>query len=179
MVQKRNNLELDIIESLIDKNNHVRAIAKLLGESHSTVLRKLDGLAKLNVVDHYVEGKNKIFFIKENLIAKSFIFEAELNKRIKLFEKYPELMIIFEDILEKTKAKLIVIFGSYAKNIAKKSSDVDIYIETTNNEIKDKIEAINSNLSVKIGKFNKNSFLIKEIIKNHVIIRGVEEFYEK
>ena len=38
---------------------------------------------------------------------------------------------------------------------------------------------INSRLSIKIGKYNKDNLLIKEIEKNHVIIKGVEIFYEK
>ena len=37
----------------------------------------------------------------------------------------------------------------------------------------------NSKLSIKIGKFNTKSLLIKEIIKNHIIIRGLEDFYER
>ena len=44
---------------------------------------------------------------------------------------------------------------------------------------KNKIKELNSKLSIKIGDFDVNSLLIKEIIKNHVIIRGVEEFYTK
>ena len=74
---------------------------------------------------------------------------------------------------------MIILFGSYAKGIAKKESEIDIYIETTNNSIKERIKSINSRINVKIGKFDANSLLIKEIIKNHVILRRVEQFYEK
>ena len=74
---------------------------------------------------------------------------------------------------------MIVLFGSYAKDTVKKDSDIDVYMETTNNKIKNKLQEINSKLSIKIGEFNTNSLLIKEIIKNHVIVRGIEEFYEK
>ena len=41
------------------------------------------------------------------------------------------------------------------------------------------MKEINSKLSIKIGKFDTKSLLIKEIIKNHVIIRGLEDFYER
>ena len=51
-------------------------------------------------------------------------------------------------------------------------------METKNKNIKKRAEEINSKLSVKIGKFNKDSLLIKEIIKNHVILAGAERFYE-
>ena len=62
MVKKRNNVELDIIEILLKRPNHIRGIAKSLNESHSTVLRKLNNLKKENVVDSITEGKNKAFF---------------------------------------------------------------------------------------------------------------------
>jgi len=45
--------------------------------------------------------------------------------------------------------------------------------------LKINIESIDSKISVKIGKYNKDSILIKEIEKSHIIIKGVEIFYEK
>tara|TARA_Y100000310_G_C20536020_1_gene740891 strand:+ start:84 stop:731 length:648 start_codon:yes stop_codon:yes gene_type:complete len=179
MVQKRDNMELKIIELLIKEENHVRGIAKRLNESHSTILRKLNNLKKENAVDFKKEGKNKIFFLRKNTIAKSYILQAESNKLITLLRKYPELSIIFEEILKKTNERLIVLFGSYAKGIAKKDSDIDIYIETKNKDIKKLIEGLYSKINVKIGPFDAKSPLIKEIIKDHIIIRGIEEFYEK
>ena len=111
MVQKRNNLEMDIIELLLRGENHVRGIAKNLDESHSTVLRKLNNLKKEGVIDSKREGKNKIFFLKNNLISKTYIQQAEQHKLIKLLQHHPELGIIFEEILKKTDEKLIVLFG--------------------------------------------------------------------
>jgi predicted nucleotidyltransferase len=179
MVQKRNNLELDIIELLVKGENHLRGIAKELGESHSTILRKLNTLKNANVVDSKKQGKNKIFFLKKNIVARSHIYEAELNKLIKLLKRHPKLGIIFEEILKKTNEKLIMLFGSYAKGLEKEGSDIDIYICTRKRDVKKIIEDINSKIMVKIGLFDAKSLLIKEIIKDHIIIRGVEEFYEK
>lgn len=179
MIQKRDNIELDSIELLLKKENHVRCIAQRLHESHSTVSRKLNNLKKENVIDSRKEGKNKIFFLKKNIISHSYILQAELHKLTKLLRKHAELGIIFEEILKKTDEKLIVLFGSYAKGLAKKDSDIDIYIETKSRNTKKLVESIHSKLNVKIGSFDTKSPLIKEIIKNHIIIRGIEEFYEK
>src|SRR3990167_3058987 len=176
MVQKRDNLELDIIELLLRADNHVRGIAKKLNESHSTILRKLNNLQKENVIDSRKEGKNKIFYLKQNLISRAYSLQAELHKLTKLVRNNPELSIIFEEILQKTDEKLIVLFGSYAKGLAKKESDIDIYIETKNRAVKESIEDIYSKISVKIGTFDRNSPLIKEIKKDHVIIKGIERF---
>lgn len=179
MVQKRDNLELEIILVLLKGENYLRNIARILEASHSTTSRKLNKLIKENVLDYKMEGKNKVFFIKKNLQAKNYVFNAERYKLIKLFKKYPELSVIIEDILKKTNEKMIILFGSYAKFIAKKDSDIDIYIETKNKKTKEQIENINSKIKVKIGPFDKDSLLIKEIIKNHIILRGTEEFYDK
>ena len=111
--------------------------------------------------------------------GRNFVYSAEIYKLSKLIEKYPELGVILEDIKNSLPELMIILFGSYAKGIAKQESDIDIYIETANKSIKEKIKGINSKINVKIGKFDTNSLLIKEIIKNHVILRGVEQFYEK
>jgi predicted nucleotidyltransferase len=179
MVQKRDSLEMDIVGLLLRGDNHVRGIAKKLNESHSTVLRKLNSLKNENVIDSRREGKNKIFFLKDNLVSKTYIQQAELYKLAKLLRYNPELSIIFEEILKKTEEKLIVLFGSYAKGLAKKGSDIDIYIETKSRGIKKNVEDVHSKINVKIGTFDIKSPLIKEIIKDHVILRGIEVFYDK
>jgi len=179
MVQKRDNLELDAVELLLKTGNHVRGIAKQLNESHSTISRKLNNLKKEGVVDSKIEGKNKVFLLKKNLTSQIFILQAELHKLVKLLRRDPELSIIFEEILNKVDENLIILFGSYAKGIDKKSRDIDIYIETKSKNIKRIVEEIHPKISVKIGTFDIKSPLIKEISKDHIIIRGIEEFYEK
>ncbi len=179
MVQNRDNLELEIILFLIKNKSHLREIARTLNESHSTILRKINGLVKENILDYKIEGKNKIFFIKNNLKAKNYVYSSEIYKLSKLLKKYPELSIIFEDIKKNFKRGMIILFGSYAKETSDKDSDIDVYLETKDNKIKNRIQDINSKIKIKTGKFDTNSLLVKEIIKNHIIIRGVEEFYEK
>ena len=84
---------------------------------------------------------------------------------------------LLEAILKKHGGSTLVF--SRTKFNAKKTSDIDLYIETNSKLLKKKIEKFNSKINVKIGKFDNKSLLIKEIIKNHVIIKGVERFYEK
>ncbi len=178
MVQNKNNIDFDIMLLLLREESHLRGIAKQLNESHSTVLRKLDNLVKENVLDYRKEGRNKVFFIRKNLQAKNYVFNAERYKLIKLLKKYPELTIIISDVIKRS-GSLTILFGSYAKFLAKKGSDIDIYAETINKKSKEELESIHSKIRVKIGEFDIDSQLIKEIIKNHIILKGVEEFYEK
>lgn len=179
MVQKGNNLKLEIILHLLKGEDHIRGTAKNLEESHTTVLRRLNELLEDNVIGYRLEGRNKVCCIKRNLKSRNYVFNAEHYKQIKLLRKYPELNVIAEDVLEECDEDLIIIFGSYANFSAQKNSDIDIYVETRDRKVKNELESIHSRISVKIGSFDLNSPLIKEIIKNHVILKGVEEFYEK
>ena len=182
MVQNRNNidnLDFEIILLLLRGEKHLRGVAKQLNQSHSTVLRRLNNLQKENVLDYKKEGKNKVFFIKKSLQAKNYALNAERYKLIKLLKIYPEAGIVVEDIIQKCQEKLIVLFGSYAKFNAKKDSDIDIYIETKSRKVKENVEMINSKIRAKIGEFDLDSNLIKEITKDHIILKGTEGFYEK
>ncbi len=179
MVQNKDNIDSEIILLLLKGENHIRGIAKQLNESHSTILRKLDRLLRDNVLDYKKEGRNKVFFIRKNLQAKNYVFNAERYKLIKLLKKYPELSIIIDELLKKSKEDIIAIFGSYAKFTAKYDSDIDVYVETRNKKVKEELESVHSKVKVKIGDFDLDSQLIREIIKGHIILKGVEEFYEK
>ena len=179
MVQKRDDLDSEIILFLLRRESHVRGIAKQLERSHSTVLRKLNDLFEENVLDWRMEGKNKVFFIRKNLQAKTRVFNAERYKLMKLLKKYPELNVIVEDLLKKCDEKLVILFGSYAKFMANRNSDIDVFVETKNGRVKEELESVHSRVNVKIGEFDLGSPLVKEILKNHVILRGVEDFYEK
>lgn len=185
MVQNRNdsrgleNLDSEIVLLLLKGRMHLRGIAKQLSRSHSTVLRRLAMLQRENALDYRTEGRNKVFFIKKNMQARNYALAAERYKFIKLLRKYPELSIIIGDVLKSVKESLVVLFGSYAKFSAKKDSDIDIYIETRKREVKEIAEKANSRISVKISTFYLESALIREIVKDHVILRGGDEFYEK
>lgn len=176
MAQK--DYKFEIINSLVGKSWHIRSLAKELGINHMTILRRLNELSKENVLDSNEDGKNKIYFLKNTSEAKAYVFMAENYKLNHLLRKFPRLRKIVEKIQNEKSIKLAMIFGSYAKDLVKKESDIDIYIETINKRIKNELELLDLKLSIKIGKYNKDSLLIKEIEKNHVIIKGVEKFYE-
>lgn len=173
------NYSYEVLLFLLKKDMHGRELAKELKTSLTRVQSVLTELRSINVLDYKIEGKNHIHFIKKNLISKSFILNAENYKLAKILNKHPELEPIVQDIIKKSKCCLILLFGSYAKGTEKKDSDIDIYIETTNSKIKQDVEKIYDTISVKIGNFNPDDLLMKEIIKNHAIITGGEDYYEK
>ncbi|MBU1005417.1 MAG: nucleotidyltransferase domain-containing protein [Nanoarchaeota archaeon] len=175
----QNNYIIEIVDHLLKSENHIRGLAKSLDTNQTTIARKVQELYKKNVVDFKQEGKNKVVFLKKTLEAKQYAYLAENNKLLKTLGKYPYLRRIIEQIRKNEKISLAILFGSYAKGIANKDSDVDVYIDTKDTKIKEEIELIDSKISVKIGRYNNESLLIKEIEKKHAIIKGIEVYYEK
>mgnify|MGYP001573245534 CR=1 FL=1 len=179
MVQKWDNIDFEVILRLLKSEIHLRELSKEIKVPHSTLARRLAFLRNKLVIDYRVEGKNYIYFLRKNMIALKAAINAENYKFIKTVEKYKLLLSVFEQVVNTSGCSLIILFGSYAKGIPKEESDIDIYIETQDKKIKERIENLYPNLSIKIGIFDKEDLLIKEIIKNHVIIRGAEIYYEK
>jgi predicted nucleotidyltransferase len=179
MTQIKINYDYEVLLSLLKTEMHGRELAKLLNTSLTRIQSILIELRKSNIIDYTVSGKNHIYFIKKNLVAKAFILNAENYKLAKILCKYTFLDPLFKEITQKYTGKMIILFGSYAKFIPKEGSDIDIYFDSATKKVKEKIISINPQISVKIGEFNKEDLLIQEIIKNHIIIRGGELFYEK
>jgi predicted nucleotidyltransferase len=177
MNQKR--LEYDLILSTLDNPLHGRAIAKALGSPLTTVQRSLASLSKANVLDHLTVGRNKLYKVKTNLAARQYVYAAEHHKLVQFLEKYPSLSPLFGELLEKTIARVVILYGSYARFATKPGSDIDIYVETTDTRPKKTLEQLDSRLSVKTGNFIKGDPIIEEIVRNHIILRGVEDYYER
>ena len=179
MAQKWNNIDFEITLLLAREPSHVRGIAAALGEASSTISRKLSRLLHENVVGYRTEGKNKVFFVKKNIQARNYVSSAERYKLGKLISRYPKVAAVLDEVLKACRERLIVLFGSHAKFDAGSGSDIDIFIETESRKVKESVEAINSRISVKTGRLDRESPLSREIIKNHVILRGEEEFHER
>jgi len=175
---KRKSYILLVVQSLLRTPVHVRALAKELHTSQTTIARVLKQLSKENVVDYTVDGRNKTFFLKKSLETKQYILMAENVKLVHTLQIYPRLRGIVESLQKETRTPLILLFGSYAKETATNESDIDIYVETTNSNLKKELSLIDTKISIKIGRYNRNSTLMKEIEKNHVILKGVEHYYE-
>ncbi|MEK6793096.1 MAG: nucleotidyltransferase domain-containing protein [Nanoarchaeota archaeon] len=173
------NYEQEVVIALLRGENHVRGMAKLLNTNHMTVSRILSGLRARNIVDWRQEGKNKVYFFKNGTESRTAINIAENYKLARTLEIYPQLRTIVEEIQKTKEIRLAILFGSYAKGIAKESSDIDVYIESEDQSIRHKLKVLDARVSVKLGKYDSNNILIKEIEKNHVIIKGVEEYYQK
>lgn len=173
------NLSMEIVCALLSGELHARGLAKKLDTNHMTVARKLGELLGENALDFRIEGRNKVYFLKKGPEARSYVLMAELHKLNRALKRYPELRNVIERIQEDARVKLAVLFGSYAKGVATRSSDIDLFVETADRGLRRELELLNSRLNVKIGAYDSSSLLAKEIEKNHVIIKRAELFHEK
>ncbi len=176
---EQRSYKIEVVEELLRGENHARGIAKVLRTNHMTVSRRLDELLKENVVDFKTEGKNKVFFLKKTIETREYVLTAETSRLLNFLKKHGTLRYVIENIQKERNISMALIFGSYAKGLERKDSDLDIYIETSSNKVKESVEKLDPKISVKIGKYDKSNLLIKEIEKNHIVIKGAELFYEK
>ncbi len=145
------NLTNEIVALLLKEALHTRAIAEQLSSNHATVLRRLRVLTEDNIVDSRMEGKNKVYTLKRTLEGRNAVMIAEIYKQSSVVSMYPVLRGIFQFVQEMPEIPLAILYGSYAKGLATKDSDIDIY-ETTDSQ-KKKHSNCGLKCSVKIGPF--------------------------
>ncbi|PJA71206.1 hypothetical protein CO153_02865 [Candidatus Pacearchaeota archaeon CG_4_9_14_3_um_filter_30_11] len=176
---EQKDYSLEIVNVLSRGRNHIRGISKVLKVNHMMIVRKINLLEKENVVNYVAEGRNKVYFIKKSSEGRSSFLMTENYKLMKLLLKHHFLREVVLKIQENKKIKFACIFGSYAKGLENGKSDVDLYIESEDSEIKKEYSKLDSKFSIKLGKWDKENLLIKEIIENHVLIKGGEIYHER
>jgi predicted nucleotidyltransferase len=157
-------------------------IAKKKKLNQKTTSSFLKELEKESILKSELQGKNKLYSLNLNNkeIVKNYIIAVEHLRTIKFCRKN----ILIKEIIHKIKEHIkgiAIIFGSYTKNTQKQDSDLDVLIIGKCNESEisriSKIYRIEINL--KIYPRLKKDILIKEVIKNHIIIKNAEQFIEE
>jgi predicted nucleotidyltransferase len=172
------NTSSEILLLLAQEDLHVRGLAGRLGTNHTTVLRRLQDLVRENAVDKRTEGKNTVYFVKRSVEGRNRMMMAEYCRLSRVLKRYPYLRAPVKMLLTLKDVHLALIFGSHAKGTATSRSDIDVFIETKDRTLKQELEKKFPRLSVKIGDFDPASPLVREMIKGHVIVKGVERYYD-
>ena len=95
-----------------------------------TVHRKLELLVKNNLLNYVREGKNKHYFLDFNQKSTfSLLAMVESFKELNFINNHPEIGVLFNEVPSN-----FILFGSYAKGLAKKNSDIDLIIIGKENE---------------------------------------------
>ncbi|MBM3228701.1 hypothetical protein FJZ20_02365 [Candidatus Pacearchaeota archaeon] len=163
------------------KKVYGRDLAQKLKMNQKTVSNILSELEKENILKFTQEGKNKYYFLNEFYpYIQEIIQIIELRKKINFLEKYKKLKELFSK-LEDLSEGILIIFGSYANFSATPKSDLDVFVMGKIRNVEELEEIYNLKINIlKSDKknFNKNDSFTKEIIKNHIVLKGLEDFID-
>jgi len=178
------NKTFEILKFFIeDYNNGIygRSLIKKVSLSQKNIALTLNNLEKEGILKSNKQGNIKYFNLNLNSPKiKDIITSVEINKKINFLEKHKKIAEIFKE-----DNRIVGIFGSYAKGIERKDSDIDIFIigEKQREDYDRKGKLFDINVSIKY--FSEKEFkdllvqknnLCKEIIKNHIVIFNIEKF---
>lgn len=172
---------LEVFLSDFGREVYGRELEKRIPLSQKGIAIVLDELEEMGILKSRKQGNIKYFSLNiKNLEVKDVILSAETIRKINFLDRHRKLANIF-----KADDRVVGIFGSYAKGGETKASDVDVFIigPKVKMDYDKGGDVLDLNLSIKY--FSKKDFrrlakgknrLVKEIISNHVLIFGAENF---
>ena len=166
-----------------DREYYIREVQRMLGISPRTAQLILEDLEKKAVLESKTKGKIRSYRIKKGIIARDYLLLAETYKTISFLERNMLVKEVVEKITPYIEG-MAAIFGSYARGSQEKDSDVDIFIAGPydRGKVGEVSELYGLEVNVKSCSFKtfeknfKNDIFFKEIVENHIIISGIEDF---
>ena len=151
--------------------------------SQKGIALALEELEKKSILKSRKEGNLKHYGLNfAHSEIKAVISVAELTRKIEFLAKNRKIAHIF-----RSDERIMGIFGSYAKNAQKESSDLDVFIIGPKKDDYYSKECRKMDIGISIKYFSRAEWisllkeknnLCKEIINNHVLIFGIEQFLE-
>ena len=189
MVIINNNLRiLKFFVDNKDKTFSIRKVSEVLNINYRIVYEEIMSLQNERLIKIEKKGNSNICSFNYKYNNKTVNVE-ELRKE-ELF-KNKDIKLVYNRIKEvKSPFYCLILFGSCASKTNKKGSDIDLCLITDNQEISKEIQPILSitPLDIQLQDFNSKHFIqmIKskelnvgnEIVKNNIILYGLESFYE-
>ena len=171
------------------KTIHVRKIARNIQTDVKTVGIHLKRLEHNNILQSTTKGRNKEYNPNlNNQITKHYLILAETYSTITYLEKNFLIKKLSSEITDKVKG-IIILFGSFAKGKADPESDIDLQfisdqktdtqpIQETARLIDREINIITTTPNQFQNGLKENDPLIKEIIQNHIVIKGADRLVD-
>ncbi|EFK96339.1 protein containing Nucleotidyltransferase domain [sediment metagenome] len=183
--------EKKIIKLFIEEKQPftIREISKKIKSDYKITYTAVKRLLEKEILASKVIGKSILCELNNNYFG-TMLYEVE-NDRKKSLLKNKNLKQLYQELMSKIDSSffILVVFGSYAKNLNTKSSDIDFLFVSNEKDFEEKITNIFSLIPLKTHflvltqedfirmKDSKKSNVVKEIIKNNVILFGIENYY--
>jgi len=164
------------------------AIAKASGLNQKTVSNVLNRLEEHGFLKSTIVGKNKEFKLRFDDLekAKRFLLGVENARTLRFLDENLKVKEVFSKTNQFIKG-VVLVFGSYAKGNQKKDSDLDVFIAGEYDARKLKQAASLYGIEVNVKHMSRENFrkalkekdlLIKEVVSDHIILRGTEEYLD-
>lgn len=185
-----NQTTLKILGLYLDdykKSLHLREISRKTKIDVKAIQLQLKKLEKINVLSSIIRGRNKDYRLNlNNVTTKYYLVMAEIFVSIIYLKKNFMIKKIVGEIENKIHDPLIL-FGSFAKGTYTKESDVDVFIisdkKINTSSIIEATNMVGREISLKSANrqqflegLRNNDPLIKEVVSNHIILKGADEF---
>ncbi|MBI5332927.1 MAG: nucleotidyltransferase domain-containing protein [Candidatus Aenigmarchaeota archaeon] len=180
------NSDVKILRLLLTKKEErftIKKLAETLEINYRIAYEQSMKLEKCGLIRITKTGNSKICEFESRFDNK--VFEAEYLRKRELFRN-KDFLIIHNRLAELKFPLIALLFGSYAKGTAKKYSDIDILtiggdekeIQTTISLLPDKIHltAMDYESFIHMAK-SKEFTVVSEVLKNNIILIGIEEYY--
>ena len=168
---------------------HIRAMAKLIGTSHVTLLPYLKHLEKLKILNSEKAGRNKQYTLNsDNILTKHYLITTEELATISYLDKNFLIKKLAEHLSNIDISNPLILFGSYAKGYATEESDIDLFsigklTENQHTHTKKFEATFGKKINIKtVSTENFNAglrtgdILIKEVVANHIVISNPDPF---
>lgn len=172
---------LSMFTGKYEREIYGRALIGRVSMSQKNIALTLEELESQSILKSRKEGNLKHYSLNLDYTEiKDIISMAEMMKKVKFMAKQRKMAHIFRQ-----DSRIVGIFGSYAKGTQKEDSDIDLFVigKKIKNDYGEKGKALDLGVSTKYFSpsewaklLKKRNALCREIIENHIIIFGVENF---
>lgn len=164
-----------------DKEFSIYDLAKSLKIDYKTMYVSIERLKdSLNIRK---QSNVNFISIKSNLTNDIYLMEKQ---RLENLLKNKNLHLIYSELENVNEQFILLLFGSYAKNMQTKNSDMDLLLISNDADVLKRqldILPLKIHLTVVsnaefVSMLNSKKFtVVSEAVKNNVILFGVEEYY--
>jgi len=189
--EKLSESELEILKSFFPKAKELtlKEIMQKSKYSYEPINRLVHKLAKRKIITEKKFGRTLVYDLDTKKTESKVAFYIYETERTSKFSKeYSSVYLGISEIPEED-TDLIIVFGSYAKGIAKKDSDVDLLVVSSSKEKAEvDITSIRRRYGFEIHPIiipktefvkikNENKELWNSLTENGIIFKGYELFY--
>lgn len=198
-----NSIKLSIVALFskdLNRELTIHQIKNELKRSYHLIYDNTTELINQSILNKKTRGHSTVCSLNlKNERTKGMLILNSIDEKERFLNKKSELKSLFEELVDKITHKIevlaIILFGSYAKGIETKSSDIDLLIisekKDKNNSLQREISALETMYDYTINQIAVTAAMFKDMIagnaelnvgkealKNNVLLYGAETFWK-